>query len=302
MGKDSIKVQKDLLIKSMDRNNQVRVILARTTELVNEARSRHNASATATAALGRVITAALIMAAVDLKGEKDMLTIRVDGNGLAGPVIASADSHGTARALISNPQNDVPSLYPGKLAVGQLVGKDGFIEVFKDLGMKQPFVGKVELVSGEIAEDVANYYLKSEQTPSLIALGVMVAPDLQVISAGGLLVQAMPGADDEVLAQIEKNVEAMGPVSVVLEKVPQLDTIMQQVMKGIEFNIVGEQDLFFKCNCSFERLKNILSSLSMEELNDMWDEQNKIEVVCNFCNEVYYYRPEDININKKASD
>lgn len=294
-------MQKDLLIKAMDKNNQVRVIIARTTELVNEAANRHKTSATAAAALGRVITAALIMAS-DLKGERDMLTIRIDGNGPAGPLIASADAHGTARALISNPRADVPPIKPGKLAVGDLVGKDGFIEVIKDLGLKQPFIGKVELVNGEIAEDIASYYLKSEQTPSLVALGVMVAPDLQVISSGGLLIQAMPGADDALLARLEENIAKMGKLSTALEKTTQLEALMDQIMEEIEYHIVGSQALFFKCSCSFERLKNILSSLSEEEINKMWNDEGQIEVVCNFCNEVYNYSAEDINIYKKASD
>jgi molecular chaperone Hsp33 len=291
-------VQQDHFITAMDKNNQVRVILARTTELVGVASIRHNTSATAAAALGRVITAALIMAS-DLKNEKDMLTIRVDGNGPAGPIIASADSKGNARAFISNPQNDVPSVYPGKLAVGELVGKDGFLEVLKDLGMKQPFIGRVELVSGEIAEDLANYYLKSEQTPSLVALGVMVSPDLKIISAGGLLVQAMPGADDQILEQIEKNVTEMGLISKAIEQASRLDQVLHQVMMGIEYNIIGEKPLFFKCTCSYERLKNILCTMSTEELSKMYDDQNQIEVVCNFCNEVYHYSLEDLQKNKK---
>ncbi len=294
-------MQKDQLIKAMDKNNQVRVILARTTALANEAADRHKTSATAAAALGRVITAALIMAA-DLKGERDMLTIRIDGNGPAGPIIASADAHGTARALISNPQADLPSVQPGKLAVGDLVGKEGFVEVIKDLGLRQPFIGKVELVSGEIAEDIASYYLKSEQTPSLVALGVMVAQDLQVISAGGLLVQAMPGANDDLLVQLEENIAQIGKLSTALEKTSQLEVLVEQIMKGTDFHVVGGQDLFFKCSCSFERLSNILSSLSEEEMNKMWNEEGQIEVVCNFCNEVYHYRLEDIMKHKKASD
>lgn len=290
-------MSQDLLIKAMDPNNQVRVILARTTGLVNEAAQRHKTYATATAALGRVITAALIMAS-DLKGANDMLTIRIDGNGPAGALIASADAHGTARALISNPQADVPSTHKGKLAVGDLVGRAGFVEVIKDLGLKQPFIGKVELVSGEIAEDIANYYLKSEQTPSLVALGVMVAPDLKVISAGGLLVQAMPGVNDDLLIQLEKNITDLGKLSVALEKTFALEDVLDQIMQGVGHQIVGRQDPFFKCNCSFERLQNILGSLPEAEMDKMWNEDGQIEIVCNFCNETYHYTAGDIR--KKA--
>lgn len=291
-------MQQDRLITAMDKDHQVRVILARTTELVGVASIRHKTSATAAAALGRVITAALIMAS-DLKNEKDMLTIRVDGSGPAGPIIASADSKGNTRAFVSNPQVDVPSVYPGKLAVGELVGKDGFLEVIKDLGMKQPFIGRVELVSGEIAEDLASYYLKSEQTPSLVALGVMVAPDLKILSAGGLLVQAMPGADDVILEQIEKNVTDMGQISKAIEQASRLDQVLDQIMMGIEYIIIGEKPLFFKCTCSYERLMNILCTMSTEELDKMYDDQDQVEVVCNFCNETFHYSREDLQKNKK---
>ena len=165
-------IARDYLLKAMDKDKQVRVTIAHTTALVEEARRRHNTSATASAALGRVLTAALIMGS-DLKNEKDALTLRVNGDGIAGPIVASVDSVGHGRAFISNPAADLPSSSPGKLAVGELVGRGGYLEVIKDAGLKQPFVGRVNLVSGEIAEDLSSYFLLSEQIPSLVALGVL---------------------------------------------------------------------------------------------------------------------------------
>lgn len=286
-------ISRDYLIKAMDDNDQIRMIVAHTTGAVEEAHQRHGTSATASAALGRVLTAALMMGS-DLKGANDSLTIRVNGNGPAGPVLASVNSQGRVRALISNPQADLPSKSPGKLAVGDLVGTDGFLEVIKDMGLKQPFIGKVPLVSGEIGEDVANYFLRSEQIPSLVSLGVLVGPDLSIQAAGGLFVQAMPGADDELLEQVEKQVMALGPISHLLYGSDSLEEILDKSMLGIPYHVVGEQDVEFRCNCSYERLANIMASLTPEELKDIQEETGRLEVSCNFCNETYQFQLEDI--------
>lgn len=292
-------ISRDYLIKAMDDYDQIRIVAAHTTAAVEEAHQRHGTSATASAALGRVLTAALMMGS-DLKGEQDSLTIRVDGSGPAGTVLASVNSKGQVRALISNPQADLPSKSPGKLAVGDLVGTDGFIEVIKDLGLKQPFIGKVPLVSGEIAEDVASYFLRSEQIPSLVSLGVLVGTDLSIQAAGGLFIQAMPGADDGLLEQVEKRVMAMGPISHLLYERASLEDILDQIMLGIPYRVVGEQDVQFKCNCSHERLANIMASLTAEELKDIQEETGRLEVCCNFCNETYQFQLEDIERLQKT--
>jgi len=286
-------VNKDYLIKAVDQDRQVRLILSHTTGAVQEAHQRHQTSATASAAMGRVLTAALMMGS-DLKGNEDALTVRIDGGGISGPIVATADSHGNGRALISNPQADLPSKSPGKLAVGDLVGRDGFVEVIKDLGLKQPFIGKVPLVSGEIAEDIANYFLVSEQIPSLVSLGVLVETDLSIKAAGGLFVQAMPGADDEILEKVEKQVLSLGPISYLLEKSASLEDIMEQIMQDIPYKLVGEQPLQFKCRCSHDRLARIMASLSTEELHEIEASAGKLEVCCNFCNEVYHFTQEEI--------
>ena len=290
-------ITRDYLLKAMDKDKQVRITIAHTTALVEEARQRHNTSATASAALGRVLTAALIMGS-DLKNEKDALTIRVNGNGTAGPIVASVDSIGHGRAFISNPIADLPSSSPGKLAVGELVGREGYLEVIKDTGMKQPFVGRVNLVSGEIAEDLSSYFLLSEQIPSLVALGVLVDTDLSIKAAGGLIIQAMPGADDTILEKIENNVLQMDNISAVMSRSQDLESVLEAIMGGIAYDIIAERPLAFKCTCGRERLAAILATLTREELAETIEQTGKLEVSCNFCGEVYNFTEQEI-LNKK---
>jgi molecular chaperone Hsp33 len=289
--------ERDYLINIVDQGKNVRLLLARSTSLVEEAHQRHGTSATASAALGRVLTAAVMMAS-DLKGNDDILTLRINGNGPAGTVLATADSQGGVRGLISNPYADLPSIIPGKLAVGDLVGKDGYLEVIKDLGLKQPFAGRVPLVSGEIAEDVAHYFLASEQIPSLISLGVLVRPDLSIQAAGGLFVQALPEANDYILQLIEENILRLGAISNLLDNYENLEDIVPLIMQGNEYMIIGEQDLAFSCNCSRERLLGVLRGLPDQEQGETQGSED-IEVVCNFCQERYLYTSEEIEAQNK---
>jgi len=287
-------INRDYLIKAVDNDNNVRIILSSTTALVDEAHRRHNTSATASAALGRVLTAALMMGS-DLKGEEEALTLRVNGDGSAGSVVATVDALGNGRALISAPQADLPSRAPGKLDVGGLIGHNGYLEVIKDLGLKQPFIGRVNLLSGEIAEDLAQYFVQSEQIPSLVSLGVLVDTDLSIKSAGGLIVQAMPGASDSLLERIETNIMNMGYISDVINKSESLEEILAIIMENIPYHSVEDRPLAFKCKCSRERLAVILSGLSDEELTDIYEENGSLEVACNFCNESYSYSREEID-------
>ncbi len=285
--------KRDYLLKIIDEGQNLRVWLAHTTELVEEAHRRHDTSATASAALGRLLTAAVMMGS-DLKGEEDILTLRINGDGPAGTVLATADSHGGVRGLISVPQADLPSLSPGKLAVGELVGQNGFLEVIKDLGLKQPFEGKVSLVSGEVAEDLAQYFMLSEQIPALVSLGVLVGPDLHILAAGGLIVQALPGADDDVLEMIENNILSLGNLSQLLAQAVSLEDLLPQIMQGIAFTILEEQELAFRCPCSRERLGVVLATLGEEELHQALENNEEIEAICNFCKEHYSFSPEEI--------
>ncbi len=291
-------IPRDYMIKALDGSGGVKVVLAATTHLVEHARQRHHTSATASAALGRVLTAALIMTH-DLKDPADVVSVRFNGDGPAGVIIATATGMGTVRGYISEPQADLPAAAPGKLNVGGLVGTEGYVEVLKDIGMKQPFTGRVPLVSGEIAEDLVQYFMHSEQVPTLLALGVLVDVDLSIKAAGGLMVQALPGVDDELLASIEQQVLKLGNISSALEMTENLEELLQKVMGGIEYQLIGEQDLEFCCTCSRERLAVILSSYSKEELERLCDDEGTMEVTCNFCNQQYHYTPEQIMDAKK---
>jgi molecular chaperone Hsp33 len=291
-------ISRDYMLKALDVSGDIKIVLAATTALVEHAHQRHQTSATASAALGRVLTAALIMTH-DSKDPGDMISIRFNGAGPSGVIIATATGLGTVRGYISNPESDLPATPTGKLDVGGLVGSDGYVEVVKDIGLKQPFTGRVPLVSGEIAEDLAAYYLYSEQIPTLLALGVLVDVDLKVRAAGGILVQALPGAADELLAEIEQGVLAIGNISSCLEQVDSLETLLKHIMGERKYQIIGEQNLEFCCTCNRERLAVILSSYSNHEIESLCDDEGILEVTCNFCNQRYHYTPEQIMAVKK---
>lgn len=293
-------IKKDYLIKAVDAGKQLRVILASTTGVVEEAHRRHQTSATASAALGRVLTAALIMGS-DLKGEADALTIRVNGDGPAGSIVATVDALGNGRALISEPQADLPPKAPGILDVGGLVGRTGYLEIIKDLGLKQPFTGQVNLFSGEIAEDLAQYFMQSEQIPSLVALGVLVDTDLSIKAAGGLIIQAMPGAQDEMLERLEDNVNRLGPISEGICRHESLEGVLEEIMNGLPYQELESRELAFQCKCSRERLAVILSGLSDQELADIFEAKEELEVTCNFCNQAYSFAPEEVYAYKNSN-
>jgi len=262
----------------------VRAFAAITTDLVDEARRRHNCYPLATAALGRTMTAALLLAA-DLKTE-EAITMRISGDGPLGIVVADASPQGSVRGYVENPQIDLP-LVNKKLDVGSAVGV-GTISVSRFTGLKQPFTGSAPLVSGEIAEDVANYLLVSEQTPSTVALGVLVNLDLSVAAAGGFWVQAMPGVEDEVVAVVEKNLAAMPPVSELVNQGNNAAAILKRIFAGMPAKVFNSSNLEFYCQCSTERVENMLVSLGPEELSDMVDE-GESEIICHFCGEKYNF-------------
>ncbi len=281
------------LLKLIDEGQQIRIYLADTQAVVEEAARRHGCSATASAALGGSLAAACMMGS-DLKGGKDLLRLRIRGNGPGGEIVVTAASDGSVRGYILNPEVDVPSKYPGKLDVGRLVGSEGTLEVIRDMGMEQPFVGQVELVSGEIAEDVAQYFFQSEQVPSLVSLGVLVDPDLSIHAAQGLFVQALPGADDALLQRMEEQVRAMGPISGWNEKFGGLEQQAEVMMAGIPYRKVGEEPLCFRCNCSHDRLLKILSHLDGSDVQEMVAENRDVEVICHFCGEKYHFSPQEL--------
>lgn len=282
----------DELIKAMDSERQIRVVMARTTSMVNELAERHQMSATVRAASGRLITGALLLAS-DLKAGKG-LTVQVNGGGSVGDIVAVAEPEGTARLYVENPEVDVPSKYPGKLDVGRLVGNDGYFRVIKDLGLKQPFIGTVPLQTGEIADDLAYYLLNSEQVASLVALGVLVDTDLSVLASGGLLIQALPGASDEKLAAIEEKVNGAGPLSSLMAKYDNLEELIELFMGMQAYEILERTPLAFKCRCSAGKIESIIRSLPPEDIELSLEELGMVEVKCNFCNEIYAYGQEEV--------
>ena len=260
----------------------IRAFAAVTTGLAEEARRRHDCYPVAAAALGRTMTAALLLAN-NLKTD-EFLTIRIDGDGPLGGVVADAHASGTVRGYVRHPHVELP-LHNGKLAVGQGVGK-GFIHVTRFTGMKEPFTGSVPLVSGEIGEDVANYLLVSEQTPSTVSLGVLVNPDGSVAAAGGLIVQAMPGAEDEMLDAVERNLMSLPPISQLVNEGNDANAILEKVFAGLPSTKFEPGQLAFSCQCTAERVENMLISLGEAELKDM-AEEGKAEIRCHFCGETY---------------
>ncbi len=263
------------------------------TDIVAEIERIHKTSAVITAGLGRLSIAASMMG-YGLKGDKDTVTLRVKGDGPAGMLVAVADSRGNVKSYADHPIVEIPLNKNGKLDVGGAIGHDGTLSVVKDLGLKEPYVGMCPLVSGEIAEDIARYYADSEQTPTVCGLGVLVNPDLTVNVAGGYLIHVLPFADDSVIDIIEKNLQTMPPVTKMMTNGMTAEDIALKLLDGLEPNILDENEVFYKCNCSRERTEKILYSLGKGELKAMADDGEPITVDCHFCDKKYVFTPEEL--------
>ena len=275
----------------------IRGFAAITTDLTEEARKRHNCYPLAAAALGRTMTGALLMAA-NLKTAEG-LTVRISGDGPLGEIVADAYPDGSVRGYVKNPFVDLP-LNNGKWAIGQAVGK-GHIHVTRFVGLKQPFTGSSELISGEIAEDFTQYLTVSEQTPSSVALGVLINPDTTVAAAGGFIIQALPGAEDEVISKIETNLSQLQPVSQMVQNGLDARGILETVFSGLPTTVYDSINLHFNCKCSRERVENMLISLGKEEIKEMVTE-GQAEVCCHFCSEKYHFNSQELkNILEKLA-
>lgn len=260
--------------------------------IVGEIEKIHETSAVVTAALGRLAMGASLMG-FGLKGNDDSLTVRLNGNGPAGTLIAVSDSYGNVKAYVENSVVELPLNEYGKLDVRGAVGTDGLLSVVKDIGMKEPYCGQVPIVSGEIAEDITNYLATSEQVPSVCALGVLVNPDLTVAQAGGFLIQLLPFAPDEAIDAIEKNIKDMSSVTKLLEQGMTADEIALKALDGLEPNVLDDFEVNYVCDCSKERVEKALISIGKEELLDMAKDE-VTEVKCHFCNKAYHFSSEDI--------
>ena len=263
------------------------------TDIVAEIEKLHKTSAVVTAALGRLTIAASLIGN-GLKGADDSVTIRMDGGGATGCLIAVSDSHGNVKSYVSNPIVEIPLNKYGKLDVAGAVGKDGRLSVVKDLGLKEPYVGQVPIVSGEIAEDIANYFAVSEQIPTVCGLGVLVNPDLTVKAAGGYLIQLLPFADESCIDKLEANVNTLQPVTAMLDSGMSAEDIAKRVLEGLEPDLLDEFEVFYKCDCNKSRVEKALISLGREELEQMAQEEEQIEVCCHFCDKKYNFTKAEI--------
>ena len=282
------------LIRGLSENGGVVFCGVDSTRIVRKAEKLHTTSATCSAALGRLLTGAALMGSM-LKDDRDQITLRVSGGGPAGVVIACTDGTGNVKGCIDHPLVELPAKPNGHLDVGGAVGKDGVLTVIRDNRLqKEPTVGQVTLVSGEIAEDLTAYYAYSEQVPTVMALGVLVDKDLSILCAGGFMVQLLPGATDAEIDQLEKNIAAMPSVTTLLHEGKTPEDMMQLALAGFAPNVLDERDVHYQCDCSAERTKEMLFSLGRKELVRMRDEDPACEVVCHFCHSKYQYDLNDL--------
>jgi molecular chaperone Hsp33 len=284
---------KDYVIRGIDKKGTIKFFIASTTNLVEEARRIHNTSPTATAALGRVLTAAC-MIGMTLKNDRDTLTLKIKGDGPIGSIVSVANSNGEVKGYVDNPQVDLPKRPDGKLDVGGVVGKNGQIAVIKDLGLKEPFIGYSNLVSGEIAEDLASYYYHSEQQPTAISLGVLVDTDTSVRASGGFMIQLLPGVSEEDIDRIESILKSIKPMSTLIDEGLTPEEILKEIFGEFQIEVLDKTFVQYKCNCSMEKVESILVSLGNDELKAIIEEDGKAEVVCHFCNTKYNFSKEDL--------
>ena len=286
------------ILRAMTRDGSARAYVINSTDIVNKAISYHKTQPTATALLGRLLTASSIMGTM-LPEDGCTLTVAIRGNGIAGTTLCTADYWGNVKGYIQNPNATLPLKPNGKLDVSGIVG-GGILSVSKDVGDEVPFNGNIELVSGEVAEDITEYYAVSEQTPTLCALGVLVDTDYSCRASGGVMVQLLPFADEEVISQLEKNAPLLNNVSSMFDKGMSNEDILKVALTGIEFDIFDELDVDYKCNCSLERTTKALVSVGKSEAYKILEEQKAegkdyIELSCHFCDKTYKFYKNDID-------
>lgn len=291
---------KDKIIRATAKDGMVRIIAGSTTNLVEKAREIHECTPLAAATLGRMLTAGALLGST-LKSEKDVTTLKINGGGDAESVIVTAYQGGIVKGYIGNPYGDMPLNAKGKLDVGGYVGKNGNLVIIKDLGLKDPYVGQVPIFSGEIAEDLAYYFTVSEQTPSAVALGVLVNTDYSIKSAGGFIVQMMPGADELLADVITYRLEETPSITTLLDEGKTIEEIIEYIFDGMDLKILEEMEPEFRCNCSRERVERALISIGEKDLREIAEEGKDEELKCHFCNQSYVFTKEDIEklLNKQ---
>ena len=283
----------DRIVRAISTDGMVQAAAICSRDLTERARQIHKTLPVATAALGRTLAAASMMGNA-LKSDGASLTLQFKGGGPLGTVLAVSDNEGNVRGYVTNPHVDIPLRKDGKLDVGTAVGHEGTLTVIKDLHMKEPYVGTIDLLGGEIAEDVAGYFVESEQIPTACALGVLVDRDQSVKAAGGYLIQLLPGAAEDTIAKVEGGIMAAGAVSAILEKNDDPEAMLRTVMSDFDLKILETCPVEYRCYCSRERVERALISLGREELEQMLSEQGGCQLTCQFCDAVYEFTAEDI--------
>ena len=285
---------RDEIVRAMTGDGYVKAVAITGRDLVERARNIHTLLPMATAALGRALLGASMMGDM-LKEQKGSLTLQIKGGGPLGTILAVSDCEGNVRGYVQNPHVELIEKYPGKLDVGAAVGDErGTLTVIKDIGLKEPYVGSIGLFSGEIADDLAMYFVESEQIPTACALGVLVGTDQSVTSAGGYLIQLLPGASEEIITKIEAGVRKLGPVSAALEGGLDGEGLLRAVLSEFELEILEKHPVEYRCYCSRERVSRALVSMGRAELSALIEEQGQAELTCQFCDRVYHYSREEL--------
>ena len=283
----------DYLIRAISNNANVIGLGCVTTDLVNQASHLHGTSRTASAALGRALTGALLMGALMKRGQR--VALKFEGNGPLKKIIAEADQNGTVRGFVAVPHAEVP-LQDEKLNVAGALGGEGLLTVVKDLGLKEPYRGIVKLLTGEIAEDIAYYFVESEQVPTAVGLGVFVRTDGEVSAAGGFLIQSLPPSEDRIVEQLVENIREIPSVTDLLREGKTPEDMLDMIFSGIPHHFLEKRNLFFRCSCSRERIERVLISLGNQELERIISEQGETDVTCEFCRTCYHFTREELEV------
>jgi len=284
---------KNYIVRGLAANKSIRLFAAITTNMVEEAREIHDTTPVATAALGRVITAASIMGHM-LKGDKDKVTLQIRGSNKIKSIVAVADSKGFVKGYISHPHIDVTLNEKGKLDVGGAVGKNGKMIIAKDLGLKEPYVGQSNLITGEIGEDLAAYYMYSEQQPSVVSLGVLLDVDGYVKASGGFIIQPLPDVEEDTLIKLEEAMKSIPSTSSMVDEGMTGEEILRTILKDFDVEIIEKTEINFVCDCSMDKIEKALLSIGERELRTIIEEDGKAEIKCHFCNKEYLFSKEDL--------
>ncbi|MEN1966441.1 Hsp33 family molecular chaperone HslO [Lentibacillus sp. N15] len=288
----------DYLVKATTYQGMIRAYAITSTSLVEETRRRQDTWATTSAAIGRTVSITAMMGAM-LKGD-DSLTVKVEGDGPIGAIVADANAKGEVRGYVTNPHVDFDLNDKGKLDVARAVGTQGSLSVVKDLGLKDYFTGQVPIVSGEISEDFTYYYANSEQVPSAVGAGVLVNPDQTILAAGGFIVQVMPGADEEVITRLEEQIQSFPAISTLIREGNTPEEVLQRLFTDEDVTIHEQMPIMFYCQCSRERIANAIKGLGDEEIENMIHEDHGAEATCHFCNERYQFSEADLRALKQS--